>query len=364
MVQFEKATKTQARLRMAIISPSGGGKTYTALKVAAALGKRVALIDTERGSASKYAHEFNFDVLELTSFDPRLYIEAIKAAQAAGYDVLIIDSLSHAWAGTDGLLEQHDRVAKKMKSRNTWAAWRDVTPIHNQLIDAMLQADLHIIATMRVKTEYVVEKDDEGKMVPKKVGLAPVQRAGMEYEFDVVADMDLEHNFMVSKTRCSALDQATIKNPDGELSQKLLVWLSDGAPPVAKIPEEGTGQPKVSQKRPQKKTAPPLPPHDEKKASGGQGNGKAGGDFWGFVHLVYKEKMGYTTEQAKAAGENALEAAGGDKERARWLLLLEMHALDEGGVEKALGVPVQKWLAAEEGRTLEGAIVEVLAVAG
>ncbi len=234
MATFRKATKQQAKLRMALIGPSGSGKTYTALKIATQLGDRVAVIDTERGSASKYADKFEFDVLELDSFHPQRYIEGIQAAEAEGYDVLIIDSLSHAWAGKDGALELVDKAAKRMQSSNTFAAWRDVTPLHNALVDAMLQSRLHLIVTMRAKTEYIVEKDERtGKSVPRKVGLAPVQRDGVEYEFDVVADMDLDNTLIVSKSRCEALNGAVIAKPGKEVADTLKAWLTDGAPEAA-----------------------------------------------------------------------------------------------------------------------------------
>src|SRR5690606_26818550 len=231
MATFKRATKQQAKLRMALIGPSGSGKTYTALKIATQLGDRVAVIDTERGSASKYADKFEFDVLELDSFHPQRYIEGIQAAEAEGYDVLIIDSLSHAWAGKDGALELVDKAAKRMQSSNTFAAWRDVTPLHNALVDAMLQSRLHLIVTMRAKTEYIVEKDERtGKSVPRKVGLAPIQRDGLEYEFDVVADMDLDNTLIVSKSRCEALSGAVIPKPGEEVAGILKAWLTDGAP--------------------------------------------------------------------------------------------------------------------------------------
>lgn len=233
MMQFTKATKKQAKLRLALIGPSGSGKTYTALKIAAHLGGKIAVIDTERGSASKYADLFPFDVLILDTFSPLTYVEAIKAADAAGYDVLVIDSLSHAWMGKEGALEQVDRAAKRSQSNNTYTAWRDVTPMHNALIDAMLQSRCHIIGTMRTKTEYVIEQNERGKSVPKKVGLAPVQRDGLEYEFDVVADMDAENNLIVSKTRCPALAGAVIAKPGKEIAETLAAWLTDGAPAPA-----------------------------------------------------------------------------------------------------------------------------------
>ncbi len=230
MMQFQKATKTQARLRLALDGPSGSGKTYTMLRVATALGARVAVIDTERGSASKYADEFSFDALNLESFHPQTYIDAIHAAEASGYDVLGIDSLSHAWFGREGALELVDREAKKSKSGNSFTAWREVTPLHNALVDAILRANLHVIATMRTKTEYALSTNERGQIIPKKIGTAPVQRDGMEYEFDVVGDMDLEHNLIVAKTRCRALDGQVIAKPGAELANTLKQWLTDGAP--------------------------------------------------------------------------------------------------------------------------------------
>ena len=239
---FQRATKKQSRLRLALIGPSGSGKTYTALRVAQYLGEKVAVIDTERGSASKYADEFTFDTNEPESFHPQKYIDAIREAEEAGYGVLVIDSLSHAWMGKDGALELLDRSVKRSQSGNSFAAWREVTPLHNALVDAMLQSRCHIIVTMRAKTEYILETNDKGKQVPRKVGMAPVQRDGLEYEFDVVADMDLDNNLIVSKTRCKALSGALIPKPGKELADTLLAWLTDGAEvpvPAQQAPKEG-----------------------------------------------------------------------------------------------------------------------------
>lgn len=225
---FQKASKRAARLRMALIGPAGSGKTYTGLRVAASLGKRVAVIDTERGSASKYADLFDFDTLELESFGPETYVEAINTAEAEGYDVLIIDSLSHAWMGKDGALEQVDNAARRSKSGNKFTAWRDVTPKHNRLVDAMIGAKCHVIATMRSKTAYEIVEDEKGKKKPVKIGLAPIQRDGLEYEFDVVGDIDLDGTLVVAKTRCSALRDKAIHHAGEDLAAALTEWLSDG----------------------------------------------------------------------------------------------------------------------------------------
>lgn len=238
MALFKPATKEQSRLRMALVGPSGSGKTMSALAIASHLGDRIAVVDTEHGSASKYADLYQFDTCELQSFHPQQYINAIQAAEQAGYDVLIIDSLSHAWMGKDGALELVDRAAKRSQSNNSFTAWRDVTPIQNQLVEAMLGCKCHLIATIRVKTEYVMEKDDKGKTVPRKVGLAPVQRNDLEYEFDIVGDMNLENNLIISKSRCPALSGQVIAHPGEQVAIALQEWLSDGVPATPKVNRE------------------------------------------------------------------------------------------------------------------------------
>lgn len=225
--KFQKATKSQSRLRMALFGPSGSGKTFTALSIASTFGK-VAVIDTERGSASKYADQFEFDVIELTDYSPDNYIEAVHEAELSEYDVIVIDSLSHAWNAAGGVLEMVDKAAKRSQSGNSFTAWRDVTPKHNALVDALTGSSLHIIATMRSKTEYVMETNDKGKAQPRKVGLAPVQRDGMEYEFDVCGEMNIDNELVISKSRCFTLSGAVIAKPNGEVGKTLKAWLTDG----------------------------------------------------------------------------------------------------------------------------------------
>lgn len=241
MSRFQKATRKKAKARVALVGPSGSGKTYTALVLARGLvgpSGTIALIDTERASASKYAGTVTeFDALDLDHHAPQEYVQAIQDAAREGYDVLVIDSLSHAWNGRGGALEQVDMAAKRTQN-NSYVAWRDVTPQHNALVDAILTYPGHVIVTMRAKTEYVLETGKNGKQTPRKVGMAPIQRDGMEYEFDVVADMDLDHNMIVSKSRCSALADAVISRPDTGMADTLRTWLSDGvdAPPPAPAP--------------------------------------------------------------------------------------------------------------------------------
>jgi hypothetical protein len=263
---FQKATKKSARLRMALIGVAGAGKTYTALSIASHLGQRIAVLDTERGSASKYSDLFEFDVMEPENFSPKTYVDAIEAAEAAGYDVIILDSLSHAWAGKDGALELVDRAARRAQSNNNFGAWRDVTPLHNAMVDTIIGSKIHIIATMRAKTEYVQEKDPKtGRTSVRKVGMAPVQRDGLEYEFDVVADIDSENNLVVGKTRCPAIAGAVFNKAGKEIALRLKNWLTDGG--VAR--EAAAAMPKPAPKFEKKAAAPgPAEPeaHDDFEA--------------------------------------------------------------------------------------------------
>jgi hypothetical protein len=231
MSRFQEATRKQLKLRMAICGPTGAGKTMTALKIASALGQRIAVIDTENKSASVYVGRPGipkFQVLELEKLAPRDYVEAITDAENEAFDVVIVDSLSHAWQSKDGALAMADRAAKRSQSGNSYTAWRDVTPEHDALVDKLLRCKAHLITTMRSKMEYVLEENDRGKKTPRKVGMAPIQRSGMEYEFHVTVDMDVDHNMMVSKTRCDTIDGLVLNRPGREFGEKLLAWLDEG----------------------------------------------------------------------------------------------------------------------------------------
>lgn len=233
---FKKAVKHEAKLRLAIAGPSGSGKTYTALSIGTALanGGRVAVVDTEHGSASKYADLFDFDSVNFDApFHPHRFVEAIGEAAKAGYDVIILDSLSHAWFATGGILDIVDEAAKRSKSGNSYMAWKEGTPVHNELIEAIVGAHIHVIGTMRSKTEYALVVNDRGKQEPKKIGLAPVQRDGFEYEFDVMLDMDTENNAIVGKTRCSALIGRVFNRPGQDVANILTDWLTGTPPPTA-----------------------------------------------------------------------------------------------------------------------------------
>lgn len=262
-MRFVQCENTGFHLRVALIGPAGSGKSYTALRIATELASgdnKAAILDTENRSARRYARDFRrrFLALELQRFAPADYIQAIKDAAAEGVEVLVIDSLSHAWMGKGGVLDMVDQSAKRQargSSGSSFNGWREVTPEHNRLVEALIQAPLHLIVTMRVKTEYVVEKDGNGKSVPRKVGLAPVQRDGLEYEFDVVGDMTTEHDLVITKTRCSALADQVVNRPGAELVGVLQDWLAGGVRGPAPEPE-----PADAAEEPAEQEGAPAPP--------------------------------------------------------------------------------------------------------
>lgn len=226
-MQIRKAERKKAKLRMGLVASSGAGKTYSALKIAFGLGGKVGLIDTEHSSGDLYANMGDYDIIDIIApYTIDKYLNAIKSFEKAGYDVIIIDSLSHAWAGDGGLLDKQGKIADSGKG-NSYTAWRNITPEHNSLIEAMLSSPAHIIATMRAKTEYVMETNDKGKQMPKKVGMAPVQRDGMDYEFTVVFDIDSKHHASASKDRTGMFDGEIFKI-DENTGVQLLEWLNTG----------------------------------------------------------------------------------------------------------------------------------------
>ncbi len=223
MTPFKKATKRAVKLRAAIDGPTGAGKTLSALKIARGLAGpngTIAVIDTEHGTAEKfYAREVEFDAAELTKYQPKDYVQLIN--QAKDYDVLVIDSLSHAW---EGVLSMVDAKGGQ------FGAWRDVTPHHQALVNALLTFPGHLIVTMRTKMAYEVSTNDKGRTEVVKLGLKPVQREGLEYEFDLVMDIDQAHRLTVSKSRIKDLADRTELMPTEEFGVEIARLLSDGEP--------------------------------------------------------------------------------------------------------------------------------------
>lgn len=243
--QARQATRRQLKARVAFDGPSGSGKTWTSLEWATVLadGGRILVIDTEHGSASLYSDVFTFEVITWAPpYDPGELADTIREAGAAGFDVIVVDSLSHFWEGEGGTLDIVDAAAQKARG-NTFAGWKAGTPALRHLVDTILAAPMHVLATMRAKTEYVLETDSKGKQAPRKVGMAPVMRAGIEYEFTLVGDLDLDHRVSITKSRCSALADVLVQpGRAGDAARQFLDWLTSGEEAEPTPPTEGEVQ--------------------------------------------------------------------------------------------------------------------------
>jgi hypothetical protein len=218
---FQQATKENIKLRMALYGPPGCGKTYTALQLATILGKKIGLIDTEYGSSRKYANLFNFKVLELTKFGPSQYYNAIESAEESGFDYLIIDSLSHAWYA------ELDAVGSDVRN------WAKVRPIERQLWDKIISSSCHIIATMRSKIEYDYSATEVGGKQKitgvRKIGTAPIQKEGSEYELDICGLLDDQNTLTISKSRCSEISNGIFPKPGKKFAEMIQTWLNDAS---------------------------------------------------------------------------------------------------------------------------------------
>ncbi|RKG47490.1 ATP-binding protein [Acinetobacter cumulans] len=226
-VFFKKAQRKNAKLRLAIAGPTGAGKTFGALILAKGIGGRIAVADTENSSAELYDDIVPFEHANLQPpYTPEKFIEAIKAAENAGFDTLIIDSITHEWSGVGGCLEIVDKLASTTFKGNSWGAWSQVTPRHRKFIDAMLQSSINIIVTLRSKME-TVQTNDNGKKKVEKVGMKAEQRDGIEYEFTTVLDITHDNLAIATKDRTRLFaDPRQLSENDGIALKQ---WLTSGS---------------------------------------------------------------------------------------------------------------------------------------
>lgn len=225
-MQLQTAERKNAKIKMCLQGPSGSGKTLSALYIAFGLCNnwpKIAVIDTENHSSELYAHVGGFQVLELSApFNPEKYIEAIQYCEKAGIEVIIIDSISHEWEGSGGILDIHGNMAG-----NSFTNWNKVTPRHNAFVQGILQCNAHIIATIRTKQDYVLTEKN-GKQVPEKVGLKGIQRDGVEYDFTLVFDLNIKHFVTASKDRTSLFIDTPEFKISVETGEKILKWCKEG----------------------------------------------------------------------------------------------------------------------------------------
>jgi hypothetical protein len=250
-----KAVRQKVFMKVGISGPSGSGKTWAALGIAKGMSEdgRVLVIDSENGSASFYSGstdepgQWAFDTIPLKApFTPESYIEAVNAAVDAGYSVVVIDSLSHEWASSGGILDA--KAAKDARGGNSFTNWNGLKQVHNSFIEALLQAQIHVIATLRSKTEYVLEtvnKNGRDTQAPRRVGMAPVSSDGIEYEFTAVFDLDRNsHMAIASKDRTGMFgNQSFFLN--AKVGKQLKEWRDGGAVEAhpAPVPETQAAAP-------------------------------------------------------------------------------------------------------------------------
>lgn len=243
MFKTQVARREQVKLMIGLSGVSGAGKSYGALLLAYGITgdwTKITVIDTEHGAAAYNASFGPWNRIEFLpetpdndlAYHPHNWIKAIeKAEDDPNCEVLILDSISHEWQGKGGCLQLVAAYSKDSRG-NTFAPWNIVTPLHDAFVDKLRTSRLHIIVTMRAKAEYELEKNEKGKTTPKKVGLAPVQREGIEYEFGVMFDLDLASNTAVStKDRTGIFTQQPPFQITANTGKKLLAWAKDGIGP-------------------------------------------------------------------------------------------------------------------------------------
>jgi hypothetical protein len=229
-VAIRKAKRSATKLRLLLTGPSGSGKTWGALQIAKGLGGRTVVIDTEEGSSDLYDQLHDFDVIDLRPpFSPERYIEAITAAEEAGYDVIIVDSVTHCWSGAGGCLELLEDVAKAQFRGNTWSAFSVITPRWRAFVDKLLRSPAHVICSGRSKTE-TAQVDDHGKKKVAKLGMKLEARDGLEFEFTCVLDLIHDgHYATVSKDR-TGLFAGDPKPITEDTGRRLAEWLAGATP--------------------------------------------------------------------------------------------------------------------------------------
>lgn len=230
---LEPAVKEQAKARWIIEGPAGSGKTRTALEIASGLGDTIAVIDTVQRQSLVFADRYRFDVLHMSAnFHPDQLVEALAACSA--YDTTIIDTWSSFWSGTNGMLEQVKLLSQGQKGGEFSNGWNEMRPVERRMIEAMLAHSGHLIATLRVKTEWAVELDSStGKYGPRKLGTKPEQRADVDYEFGIVSTLDSQHTLRFWKSPYDGFDGRAIERPDIEVGIEYRTWLEDGKEPVS-----------------------------------------------------------------------------------------------------------------------------------
>jgi len=244
--QVKHAKREKIFPKIAIIAPSGGGKTYGGLRLATGMaqeieketGKKAKILmgNTESKRGLYYANEFDYDIVDIDApYNPEKFVELIEFAVSEGYDILIIDSSSHEWEGKGGCLELQQQAG------GTYQSWAKVTPRHQKFINAIADSPITIIATMRGKDQYEMSKDERGRASVQKLGVGAKQREGFEYEFTCTFLVDQKTNTAeVQKDNTHIFDSEGPTILTENHGAKIMQWANsgEGYTPVVRKEEE------------------------------------------------------------------------------------------------------------------------------
>lgn len=330
---FQKATRKKTKLKLAVTGPSGSGKTFSALRLAKGLGGRIAFIDTENGSASLYSGSFDFDVLDIAPpYTHGKFIDAIKIASDAGYSTVVIDSASHFW---EGVLEFKAKLDTRPGS-NSYTNWNDAGAKFKTILDAVLQSPVHVICCLRSKMDYVMETNERGKQAPKKVGLAPIMRDGIEYEFTTVFDVNMAHTAQTSKDRTGLFKDEVFQITE-ETGKALNDWMDSGSVVANAVAVSMNELPQPA-KTPAKAIAEPakIEIQEECKEWGKRLKAYAGAafanDVWKHSGETWELRLGTLMDIVKAT--NALQTDGDpEQNRADISECIKRHTMDPTGLQ-------------------------------
>jgi hypothetical protein len=335
---FKKAAKKQQKLKMGIQGASGSGKTYSSLLLASGISNNIAVLDSEKGSASLYSDHFDFDTMELKPpYTPESYIQGIKDAEEAGYDVLIIDSISHEWKGKGGCLDIVNKIGG-----NSYIAWGKVTPRHDLFIDTILSSPMHIICTLRAKPHYETGKNSNGKMTIEKVGTAPVQREDTDFELTTILALNKNHVASSDKDRTHLFEgkDCIITKETGEM---LMDWLNSGEEVeklVKKPPLRDTRPHNTIGNRPVKTVFNYNNARDEIKKLATKVHLNIGDDKLNYFKVLFKQKNKPYTEEKyledKYYIEDLIKKVDAKKEQERQEKVSKGPEIDSDGKEPDL----------------------------
>lgn len=231
VMQLQKATRKQSKIKLSLSGSSGSGKTFSALLMAFGMcndWSKIAVLDSENYSASLYSHLGAFNVVNLHEpFTPEQYIDAIKLCERSGMEVIVIDSITHEWNGKGGCLEIHDKETAKMRVPNSFTAWAAVTPRHQAFVDAIVRSKCHIICCTRSKTEYILAEKN-GRQVPQKVGMTPITREGFDFEVSIHFELDHQHKAFCSKDRTGLFIDREPFAISAETGREIIAWCNCG----------------------------------------------------------------------------------------------------------------------------------------